>query len=73
MSSSTVETVILGRPRPTQEKAAVRNRVFVFAGAIILLGLLAVMTCRELAHELDASIRDFASSLDTAYSQKSRA
>ena len=47
--------------------------VFVFAGAIILLGLLAVMTCRELAHELDASIRDFASSLDTAYSQKSRA
>ena len=65
MSSSTVETAILRAPGPTREKIVVTNRVFVAASVIILLSLLAVTTWRELAHELDASIRDFASSLDT--------
>jgi hypothetical protein len=64
LSSIPIEEVVRTvRPRPTR-KLGIGNQVVLSTGVLVLLGLLIFVTWRELVSEFDASIRDFASSLD---------
>jgi hypothetical protein len=59
-----VEPVIsTGRPRAIG-KPRTGNRLIVSTGILVFLGFLMLLTWRELASEVNASVRDFVSSLD---------
>jgi hypothetical protein len=65
LSSVPIEEVVRTvRPRRTR-KLGIGNQVVLSTVVLVLLGLLIFVTWRELVSEFDASIRDFASSLNS--------